>query len=217
MSSLIKASAAAVQPIHRFGVPEVVELAAEPSPQALLLGRIGELEAELVKLRASLPKKVEEAQKEGARKALEIRTDTEAKALEALKVAAATALREWNQVLGSWDSLATGIARAVLEQVFTETASQDEYLANAIRTRLARLEAAAVVRLRVSAEDFPASETLSQIASELGNASICPDSKLPSGSCIIDLQLGEIEVGPGAQWRRIAELLEEIEHEESGQ
>ena len=213
MSSLIKASAAAVQPIHSFGMPELVELAQESSPQEPLLDRISELEAELGELKAALPNKVEQAQKEGARKALEARTDTEAKALEALKATTAAALLEWKDRLGSWDSLATGIARAVLEQVFTETGSDESHLANAIRTRLAKLDAAAVVRVRVSSDNFPDSETLSQFASQLGNANICADCKLPSGSCVIDLQLGEIEVGPAAQWRRIEALLDQIERE----
>jgi len=217
MSSLIKASAASVHPIHRFAIAKAVDLGVDASPEEPLLSRIVELEGELSELNASLPKRLEQAEKDGARKALKVRSDAEGKALDELKATATAALDEWKARLNSWELLATGIARAVLEQVFANAAGADEHLTSAVKTRLARIESALVVRLRVSQEDFPTSDALTVFAAELGQSQISADPKLSSGSCIIELRVGEIEVGPGAQWLRITELLDQIEREEAGQ
>jgi len=214
MSALIKAPVAARRAVMSFPA----ERAAKPSDQevreAALAARIAELEAEIAGIEAALPDHLARARDEGAQAALADRSDAEAKALEQLRAAAAAALDGWRDRLKCWEGLSVGLARAVLEKVFLDSAAQGGRIESAIARRLQRLDSASLVRVRVSGADFSSSNRFSALTRALGpNLEVIADPALESGACIIDLALGEIEVGPNAQWIRIEALLDSLEQE----
>jgi type III secretion protein L len=182
------------------------------SRETLLETRIAELEAALATIETTLPAKLEDARGEGAREALAERSDAEAKGLEALRETLCACRSDWTQRLASWDAAAAGISRAVLERVFLGVEDRAELVKSAIAARLQALEAASVVRIRVSAEDFPEPYKLTAIADLVGPAvELAGDAALKSGSCVVDLKLGHLDLGLGQQWSRVAALLDQLE------
>lgn len=216
MSSLIKSSALQNEgePVRPFAFPVAARTPEETPREALLEARIAELEAELGTMDDELPRKLQEARDAGASEALEQRSDTEAQALEALAQALEEAQASWRARLAAWESAACGIAKASLEQVFTRSTERAALVEAAIARRLERVDSASIVCIRVSEEDFGDGAALSRAAKVLGAGfAIERDPTLKSGCCIFDLKLGHIDVSPGAQWHRLAQLLDKLERE----
>jgi flagellar assembly protein FliH len=218
MSALIKSAAAAgaARPFAALGASRVISMAREPEWQPaerLLEERIAALEAELVGEREAVSAKLAEAREQAAREALETRSDAEEQALAALQDALGAALEQWRERLASWDRAAAGVARAVLEQVFVANDERAALVESAIARKLAALESASLVEVRVSAEDFGEAGAL-EAAERLGRGvKLAGDPALQSGECLVDLKLGHVDLGLGGQWRRIDALLDQLERE----
>jgi flagellar biosynthesis/type III secretory pathway protein FliH len=213
MSQVIKSSVANTLLVQSFGKADAPLPAAKFEPEVIFEARISELTAELASRDEALAELLQAARAEGAKDALKQRSDAEECALKELKSALTAAREIWKESLGSAESLAIGLARAVLAKVFADADRRSEQVASCIKHRLQLLEAGSVVRIRISNDDF-SSEQLRALASELGSAlEINADSKLKSGSCVVDLKLGQVEVSPNAQWQRISELLDQLERE----
>ncbi len=216
MTIIIKPSSMgdAHRPIQRFGETSAQGTSALPSREAQLEFRIAELEAELGRLEESRPKDLADAREAGAKEALAKRSKAEALALKQLKRALVEAQARWSDQLRAFDANSIGIARATLEQVFADPAGMLARVTSAIKYQLRRFDDASVVRLRVSARDFPADDMLASLKEELGRQiELASDRKLMSGDCFIDLKLGHVEVGVGSQWKRISDLLDRLERE----
>lgn len=182
--------------------------------EALLETRIAELEVAIAERERVHSREIEEARAEGARKALEARSEHEAKSLQALQQALDKARSDWGDRLTGWETAAVAIARAVLEQVFTGSASRSELVESAVCRRLDQLEASTIIRIRVSPEDFPDEEALAGAARAIGGAvELISDTALVAGGCVVDLKLGHIDLGLGAQWQRVSDLLDRLERE----
>jgi flagellar biosynthesis/type III secretory pathway protein FliH len=216
MTAIIKSASLGVAPtaVRSFGTRGSIRAPEPTSREELLVARVAELEAVIVRREEALPHQLAEARSAGAREALEERSDAEAQALKALKQALADAQTNWAQQLQSWEGLSIGIARAVLEQVFSNPADRPLRATSAIRSRLQILETSSVIRVRVSSEDFPDPDQLGSTGTELGSdVELVPDSKLRTGECVIDLKLGHADIGLPAQWGRISQLLDRLERE----
>ena len=216
MSALIKSTKTegADQRVRPFGVASRPAATNAPSRETVLEARIVELQATLETHEAELPAKLERAREEGAREALEERSKAEAEALAALRAALKDALSLWSERLSDWNGAAAGIAKAVLEQVFTGAEHRSELVEATIRKRVAVLDANSVVRIRVSAEDFADSKAFARTVASVGQAvELKSDSSLKTGECIVDLKLGHVDLGLGSQWGRIAGLLESLERD----
>jgi flagellar biosynthesis/type III secretory pathway protein FliH len=221
MSMLIKSSALD-QAVRPFAAAVPASKRVAPGPETpgptreeRLEARIAELEAELALSNEELPGKLALAREEGAAEALEMRSDAEAHALEALKAALAEAISLWSEQLEAWNQAACAIAGEVLEQVFLDGAGRAELVRAAIGKRLEHLRLAGAVRIRVSAKDFSDCALFASIAADIGPAAKLEcDPELQSGECIADLKLGHVELSPGAQWRKVAELLDRLERAE---
>src|SRR2546429_222921 len=120
MSMLIKSSALdhAVRPFAAAPAVAPSAEAAGPSREEIFELRIAELEAELAANEVELPARLEQARKEGEVGALDMRSDAETRALEALKETLGESLSLWSERLANWNGAAAGIAQAVLEQIF---------------------------------------------------------------------------------------------------
>jgi flagellar biosynthesis/type III secretory pathway protein FliH len=219
MSALIKSAAAAgaARPFAAVGASHELNPAREPGwkpAERLLEERIAALEAELAGDREAVSARLAEAREQGAREALETRSDAEEQALAALEAALGAALEQWRERLASWDRAAAGIARAVLEQVFVADEQRAALVESAIARKLAALNSASLVEVRVSAEDFGEARALEAAAARLGRGvRLAGDPALRSGECLVDLKLGHADLGLGGQWRRIEALLERLERE----
>jgi flagellar biosynthesis/type III secretory pathway protein FliH len=186
--------------------------AAHPTNEELLEERIAELEAELDRQLAEWPTRLEKACSKAAREALERRGSAEEKALDLLGAAIGAALAEWKERLAAWDGAAAGIARAALGQVFAPETTGGELVTAALARQLERIEASAILRVRVSPDDFADPAALEAAAAGTG-ALVEVDPALASGACLVDLKLGHLDCGLGAQWPRIDELLSRLERE----
>jgi type III secretion protein L len=184
------------------------------SEDSVLEARVAELERELTSIAADLPEKLKQAREEGAEAAREERTEAEDRALEALADALEAARASWEARLSSWESAACGIAKAALEQVFADAGKSAELVEAAIARQLDRLGASSLVGIRVSQDDFADDARLARTAKSLGaGLELKRDPTISSGDCVIDLKLGHMDVAPGAQWQRLAALLERLERE----
>jgi flagellar biosynthesis/type III secretory pathway protein FliH len=217
MSSLIKFAAieAGSRGVRSFATTSVASQADILPNEQLLEARIAELEAEIRRLDEARPEDLKEAREAGARDALQERSDAEEQALKELKRALKEAQASWSRELKRWESLSIGLAAAVLERVFFDATDRSAQVASLIQRQLQRLDASSILRIRVSADDFSNSDRVNAVASSIGNqVELTPDPSLESGGCIVDLKLGHVALGPGAQWTRVAELLDRLERQE---
>ena len=159
-----------------------------------------------------LPQLLEVARKESADKALKARSDAEEKQLALLGGAIERALDEWRQRLASLEGLSATLAGGILERVFADGAERATAVISIVQRRFADLDSGSVVQLRVSPSDFPDDRALAAIAPTSGtNVSTIADPELGAGECVLDLKLGHIDLGPRAQWPRVAEFLGRLE------
>lgn len=101
------------------------------------------------------------------------------------------------------------IARSSVSRIFSENISGSAMIADIIEKRLEVLDRALVVRIRVSAGDFPDRQSLKQVEERSRGIEILIDENLSSGECLFDLHIGEVEIGPRLQARRLLEFLDE--------
>lgn len=217
MSSLIKAASEPVFTSLSFGAGRSEAPSNIVSHEAELGARNKALEIELQETKRGIPKLLDQAREDGAKIALEARSDAEARNLKRLEECLGEALSSWSERLARLDGLAASLCRSILEQVFVEGADRVDALDSAIKRRLALLDGQKVISLRVSDADFPSVEALDAFAGGLdGSLIIQTDASLEAGECVLDLNLGHIDVGLAAQWFRVAEFLDRIEQEGLG-
>ena len=84
-----------------------------------------------------------------------------------------------------------------------------------IRRQLADVLSELLLRIEVSAVNFPDAESLSGLAVAVGKerVQIAASPALSSGDCSFKLRLGELEVGLPEQWRRLAGLFDAMAQE----
>jgi len=203
--------------VQAFGTATGSQAAGEIPAEAALKARISELELQIIQLETERPEQLAEAREAGARDALDQRSDSESRALKELKRAFGAAQLSWSDHLKGWEASAIGIAQAALEQVFADAGDLSPRVQSAVRRQLQRLEDNAVVRLRVSPDDFPDADRLERAAREVGcQSELFRDPSLTSGECIFDLKLGHVDAGLRSQWRRVSLLLDRLEREGLG-
>lgn len=222
MSGLIKARTAPVgervrplaqeAPVH---APTLSPIDAEVLALRELVERqaqeIAALRAEAERLSTSVGVARREGEALGRAAALREAEGHATEALRRLDAGIATAVDEVSSRMAAMDRLAAQLARAALERVFTDTGRMGAMVQGAISQQLATLESSLVVRVEVSVSDFPSSAALETLASSLGSAlTIVALDELEAGACHFRLTLGGLEVGPAQQWRRLANLLDEM-------
>ncbi len=209
MSGVLKAvSASAAIRALPDGAPARAVTPLAIDPMIALRARIAELEQQLAEQESAAGQRVEEARAEGRRAGLAERDESVAKRLILIEEALAAGLGAWSAELAASHGLAVEIARSVLDRMIGNAEWRSELIAHAIARRLAELDFRTLMSLRVSAEDFN-EDDLAGLA-PIGKVRVLADPGLASGSCILKLEMGEIELGPDAQWRRAALLLDEL-------
>ncbi|WP_294122208.1 hypothetical protein [Sphingomonas sp.] len=183
-----------------------IERAADP---AILLGqRIAELEEELDLLKSGIGGRLEKARAEGLEAGRKQRDEKSAERLALIGDGIENALAAWEAKLSSTGQLAILIAKGALGRLIGNPEWRSELIVGSIEKRIAATDKAAIVRVRVSGVDFSADE-ITALGSTAG-AQVEADPKLRSGECLVDLHMGHEELGVGAQWDRLAKLLDEL-------
>ncbi|HEV2818512.1 MAG TPA: hypothetical protein VGW40_14965 [Allosphingosinicella sp.] len=212
MTGLIKSGSAGlrerVRPLAGFAVavadPERERLAAELATLAAALSEREEaalLHAE--ELEAAYAEGREAGRKEAA--------DDGAEALARIEAAAERALALFADELGEMETLAALLARTCLERLLLATEARAVLVRELIAGQAKALDAEAIVRVSVSAADFPRAEGLEAVAASLGSrrCEIIAADELDSGDCRIALRLGTLEIGLGQQWGRLRAVLDD--------
>jgi flagellar biosynthesis/type III secretory pathway protein FliH len=210
MTRLLKGAVSEAR-VRSLGVLNAVRGTADPSDpvrdelQAALASlelaqsRIAELEAACIAARregeaAGLELGRGEARRDGAER------------LTKLEDGISAALAAFNDTLFATEELASQIAHSCLETIIGDTAQHADLVSRALSQQLKTLEAASVVRVNVSPEDFGEPSALEALASAPGMQVIADDA-LSGGECRIELRLGSLEIGPVTQWRRLSQVL----------
>lgn len=129
--------------------------------------------------------------------------------IASLKKGVDHAQRAWHERLAELDGLAVMLAQSALAKVFGEGADLADLVTRAIAVQVPALRDASVIRVRVSATDFPDAEALAVLRSESGvpPIEILSDPALAAGACTLDLTLGQIDLGIQSQWRELDAFL----------
>lgn len=135
----------------------------------------------------------------------------EAALLAALSHAAQTARASASEALIEASAMALGMARSALCNILGDNAQWPAMIEEILARRCSQIDAALVLRIRVSAFDFPEPEALSRLSeANIAAIDVVVDPKLPSGSCLFELSLGEMEVGPVMQGRKLLDFFDNL-------
>lgn len=174
-------------------------IAAEASPAELsrveqLEERIAELEATISEAERDLPSLIAQARGEGSEAALAERSDAEAKRLALIQQMAGSALERLDDRLRIVEAMSPLIANAVLKRLFGDDKLHPRLVRDRLKQELSRIRSQVVIGIRVSGDDFDV-EHISLLAANLAPLKLDRDDQLASGECVIDCQLGHIDLG----------------------
>ena len=128
-----------------------------------------------------------------------------------LETGIAHALADKQALLANGERLAALLARDCLDLLFRAPEDRAALVSDLIDRQLARLDAASVISVSVSAQDFD-EKSCARLAARFAeaNPAIHLVADLPSGSCRFGLALGELDLGLDQQWGVLRALLEEL-------
>jgi flagellar biosynthesis/type III secretory pathway protein FliH len=181
--------------------PEVARLGAALAAADLALARHEETIA-------AIPAGIEAAFAEGEAQGRKAAEDGVAARLALLSDAAERALALYGEEMASLERLAALLAQTCLDRMLIGSEDRARIVADLLRARLAALDADAIVRILVSAGDFPSPEALEALAPS--PCEIVASSSLAPGDCTVQLRLGALEIGIGQQWGVLRDALGEM-------
>ncbi|HEV7690393.1 MAG TPA: hypothetical protein VGO52_06210 [Hyphomonadaceae bacterium] len=147
-----------------------------------------------------IAQRVEQARQEAA--AEYRRRDEEA--LAVLSAALSETSEETLQRLASAEQLALLMCDAALSRLFSDAAGQKDLLVRAIRRQAEQLRSELILKVRVSAMDFPDRSSLQALGRTLGGSfEVVHDAELEAGRCRLDLRLGHIDLSLPDFWKTL--------------
>jgi flagellar biosynthesis/type III secretory pathway protein FliH len=162
---------------------------------------------------AALGSKCEEARREGEAsgyaRGKKDADDLGAEALALVGKGIDAAVGRMRKELRALEPLAALLAEKSLSMMMGDAGRHGELVGAILRAQLAKLEARAILRVEVSAENFADAEALRALALP-SDVELCATEKLKSGECRIRLMLGTLEVGVPQQWTRLSAALTEL-------
>jgi flagellar biosynthesis/type III secretory pathway protein FliH len=195
------------------------DLAVPQSPLDLAEQEIARLQQELAardETVAQLREDVDDAYKRGQSEGLkrgEAQAETlERERLDLLGQTSAKALADLKLSLASTERIAALLTHQCLDKLFGETASYGEIVHALVRAQLDRLEKEAVLSVAVSKADFPDEEALQalSVATGLGAMILSAQDDMLGGGCVMQLRLGQLDIGLDQQWGSLRDLLQDI-------
>ena len=211
-----KALAARVRALDEAAPPAVRKSADVVPPETMALKREIETHTrqaqqqadEISHLKAAVEKSRRDGEADGRRAGRAEAEAQDAARLGALQDGLERALARFEAEVDELERLSPLLALEALRKVIGDPASYAEILERSISHAIAGLRAGAAVRLEVSSQDFPDLSVLRDVAS--GGVEIRALDELAAGQCRIGLRLGQIDVGLGQQWGRLATLLTDL-------
>lgn len=171
--------------------------------------KIDELESALSELATRSQADREAARQEGRDQGLKEAETKDAERLEVLRKSLKAAYHEMQAALEVQTSWAVEIARAALRQMLGDKSRYAELIKETAVLWKGKLAGTPVLKIGVSACDFPDEDALRQLQSEIGKIDIEIDPELAPGTCIFDLQLGRVDASIPVQSARIDTALAE--------
>lgn len=205
--AIVRRVSNAGQSVQQESVPDLAALELEALRKELALR-----DDAIAKLRDDVEEAHRRGQKEGfAQGRLEAET-REQERLQLLEQASAKALEDLKLSLASTERIAALLTHQCLDKLFGETLSYGEIVHGLVRAQLDRLEQHAVVSIEVSSADFPDEEALQTLATRIGLGATLIKAREDrvSGSCVMQLRLGQLDLGLDRQWGGLRDLLLDI-------
>jgi flagellar biosynthesis/type III secretory pathway protein FliH len=198
--------AASNAPINTAAETEILALEAALAKSASALAA---KDAELVAQAKVHDQALAAARAEGHAAGLRAAVSQDAERLAHLEAGLDRALALLQGHLAGVEQLAVAVSTACLDKIFGEASAAGEAVQITLRGQLTKLDTSSVLHVRVAASDFPDAEALAQLGQALGYSGLDlrGDPRLAPGDCTIKLKLGEIEIGPGQQWRQLRSML----------
>jgi flagellar biosynthesis/type III secretory pathway protein FliH len=214
MNRLIKASdldSRAVRPVGVAALPQEDEVSILRRRIVSLQADIGEREGTIAKLRENLNAQKEEVYEAGRALGLKQAEDTSAERLAQLERALQRSTTDIRERLASTERLAALLARECLDRMFAETEDRAGIVCDLIERQVRDIEAASILLVEVSSQDFAQGADLDKIVARIGHPDVRIDARadLPSGSCLFSLRLGQVDLGLDQQWGALRTILED--------
>lgn len=112
-----------------------------------------------------------------------------------------------NEKLAADGDLAIEIGRAALAAVLGDENGYEGLVTATARKWTLALKASSIVTLRVSSHDFKGPGSVEALRNAAPGVDISVDQDLPAGSCLFDLELGQVDVSIPGQAARADEFL----------
>lgn len=215
MSGLLKSGSATLRDrVRPLAAPLPVRVDPERERLAQRLDALDAALAERDEAIARLQIEVEEARRDGEAEGRETgrreAEDKSAQALATIEDAAEQALARFAEELGAMEGLAALLAQTCLDRLLLASEARSSLVCDLIRGQAKALQSEALVRVTVSASDFPSPEALEAVSAALGGrgCEVAAAEALDSGDCRIALQLGTLEIGLGQQWGSLRATLD---------
>lgn len=169
-------------------------------------------DVEIERLQGEVERAARDGEAEGRAAGLRAATDRQDERLGLLQAGIGKAVELVSAELASLERLAPLLASEGLERLIGDAGHRGDLLRALIAENVGRLDADSIVRVEISAADFPDPAPLAEIVSSASQQRVevrqAPDLK--SGDCRIRLVLGELEVGINQQWDRLSQLYQEL-------
>jgi type III secretion protein L len=118
--------------------------------------------------------------------------------------------REQSDRLADCELLALQLARVALARILGERESYTDLVSAALGRQLAQLKRDLAVGARVSPLDFADPQSLAALAEAHAGIAVITDPDLAAGECVLDLKLGELDLGIPGQWQRLTGYFDEL-------
>jgi flagellar assembly protein FliH len=192
--------------------PMTARLAAAEEEIERLQAALAESEVEASRLRDTARDAFEEGRQQGLAEGRKAGEERRAAALEQLEIALSAATDRLAEDIGQLERLAPMLAKAALERLVGDPGGRLEFVTDALRLQLARVDQASLVQAEVSPEDFADPADLDALPGRLGTPRLVVVLKddLAAGEARLRLTLGGLEVGPAQQMKVLAALLDTL-------
>lgn len=193
--TLPAAAPRAVDPVMVREDPRIADLTAQ----------LEDAHAALTAFREQAKAAIEAAREEGAADARAAKDNR----IAAIEQSVVDAVELWRERLRGLEHLAAQLASVALARVFDDHADLAELVARTLAKRVRAIDAAALLRVRVSATEFGDAAALQALAGRCGlpPAAIVAEPDAPAGACEIDLSVGHVDLSIDGQWRAIERAL----------
>lgn len=189
----------------RWPAPTPEDAPAPPSLLERLEAEIEALKADLADAAASRAAAIDQARAEARLEAARAHVRDDARMLDALRKGMGNATHAFTDYLRQSEALALLLCETALEKVFGDPTIQRDLIARAIHVQVDGVNGEAVLRLSVSAADFPNEGSLSAL--QLDRLLTVRDPTLAAGECRIGMRFGEIELSLPEHWDALKALL----------